>query len=312
MDYIVDLGLDTPINIYNDKNVIDAEYAAKPHGGSMTPWAILGITIALIIIFIIITVVFLVFFNPPAMHEIVVTNNCNQNINVLFGSIPDTSSTGVSFFPVKILTPGKSHNYYATPGTTIIVQGYRDDDTFLTEEINPFTTVEMALAGEGFSGKHQVSDGNMIITNIQTNTFPIDIYEVSVQGGYNVPISIISTGNNDKDPHDNFSCLGPMWNNTIGSTGSNSCPLSLQSPGTGTNYQVCLNPCTAIGGENFCCTVQGACGTSGGCEQLWQPYEYYNIFSNACPNCTITNCDTANYTCKSKNGLTQYMIKFCP
>jgi hypothetical protein len=303
----------TPITVQtlsSDKANIDVEYATKPHGGSKTPSLVIGLTIALLIIFGIAILVFLLFFNPPAMHEIAVVNNCSQNINVLFGVVTPTQS--IEFFPVKVLVPKQIHYYKATPGTSIIVQGYRDNDTVLTIGVNPFTTVELTLAGQGFEGKHQVTDGTNIITNVHITANASDQYGVSVQGGYNIPISLVSSAFNNRNPNNRFSCLGPTWNHTIDATGSNECPLVLQSPGTGGQYQVCLSPCTAIGGQEFCCTAPNACGTTGGCQQLWDQQDYYTVFHNACPNCLITNCDNPNYTCGSQGGLTQYVITYCP
>jgi succinate dehydrogenase hydrophobic anchor subunit len=300
----------TSSEIQSAKSDIDKEYAAKPHGGSSTPWIILGLAIALIIIFVIIIVIFFFFFNPPAMHDIVVTNGCSQPINILFGAL--TINKTVQFLPVLSLNSGQTHSYKATPGVSIIVQGYRNGDEVLSDKVNPFTTVELSLAGQGFNGKSQITDNTNIITNLDINPDPNDKYGVSVQGGYNIPITITSTAFNNRDPTNRFSCRGPIWNHTIDATGPNSCPINLQSPGTAANYQVCLNPCTEFGGTAYCCTTPGICESTGGCEHSWPDLDYFTTFENACPTCLITNCDTSNFTCSSKNGLTQYEILFCP
>lgn len=298
-------------DIKQAKEQIDNEYDIKPHGGSKTPWIILGLAIALLIIFGIMILVFFLVFNTPAMHEIAVANNCTENINVLFGVV--TPNQSISFFPVVQLPPRQIIHYKATPGTSIIVQGYRDGDTFLVNAINPFTTAELTLAGEGFGGKHKVHYGNEIITNVHITTDATDKYGVSVQGGYNIPINIAVTTEGSGLPPSNFTCtLGPTWNHTINATGPNKCPDELQSPGTGSNYEVCLNPCTTIGGTAFCCTEGGSCSATGGCESLWSTPEYYSVFEMACPNCLITNCDNPQFTCNSNKGLTSYVITFCP
>lgn len=298
-------------DIQNTKDQIEAEYAAKPHGGSKTPWIIIGLAVALLIIFGIIVLVFFLVFNPPATHEIAVFNNCSENINVLFGVV--TPNQTIEFFPTVKLSPRQTIYYAATPGTSIIMQGYRDGDVVLSNAINPFTTAELTLAGEGFGGKHEVRYGNNIITNVHITNDPVDRYGVSLQGGYNIPISVDAATSGTNLPSGNFTCTaGPTWNHTINATGSNKCPDELQSPGTGSNYQVCLNPCTTIGGTGYCCTEGNACSATGGCESLWPRQDYYTVFEMACPNCLITNCDTPQYTCNSTKGLTSYLITFCP
>lgn len=320
-------------NIQQVREQIDNEYNIKPHGGSNTPWIILGLAIALLIIFGIMILVFFLVFNPPAMHEISVVNNCTENVNVLFGVV--THNQSIDFFPVVQLSPRQVIHYRATPGTSVIVQGYRDGDTFLVNAINPFTTAELTFAGEGFGGKHQVIYDNEVITNVHITANTTDKYGVSVQGGYNIPINIsyispishgICSGCNQGDirlqtvatdgsslPRTNFTCtVGPIWNHTINATGPNKCPDELQSPGTGSNYEVCLNPCTTIGGTAFCCTEGGSCSSTGGCESLWPTPEYYSVFERACPNCLITNCDNPQFICNSNRSLTSYIITFCP
>ena len=276
------------------------------NAGSRTLWIIIALTIALLIIFGIAIWVFFAFFNPPAMHEIIVNNNCSHNINVLFGAV--TTNQSIEFFPVIKLSPKQTHLYKATPGTSIIVQGYKDNDMILINNVNPFTTAELTLAGQGFVGKHQVTNGNIIITDLHITANSTDKYGISLQGGYNIPISI-SVHHNSNNP----SCPSAgSWNHLITATGPNSCPEELQSPGTGANYQVCLNPCTMIGGTAYCCTQSGACSTTGGCEQLWPELDYYTVFANACPTCLITNCDDPHFTCTSTRDLTSYSINFCP
>jgi len=126
-------------------------------------------------------------------------------------------------------------------------------------------------------------------------------------------VVIISTGFNNRDSNNKFSCVGPLWNHSINATGPNACPETLQSPGTGSDYQVCLTPCSAIDGDEYCCRTTRGCDVSGGCQQLWPIFDYYTVFQSACPNCLITSCDAPNYTCiNSDTGLTQYEITFCP
>lgn len=301
----------SPTNISNSdiqhvKENIDVENNTKSY--NRTPWIILGIVVVLLIMFAAAVIIFFILFNPPAMHEIEVINNSTENINILFGAI--SPNEDIIFLPTRSILPGQSHQYKATPGTGIIVQGYRDNDTILTDDLNPFTTVELLLAGEGFNGKHQVTDGAVIITDVIVNVNSSDKYGVSMQGGYNVPISISSIDNNNKaDVNDNFTCGGPTWNHTIEATGPNHpCPFALQYKFD--DYQLCFNPCTLGLSNEFCCAIPGICDRTGGCEQSWNPYEFYTVFSSACPNCLVTNCDNLNYTCNSKDGLSKYIITF--
>lgn len=275
----------------------------------LTPTTIAIVAILLLILFGVAIAVFFVAFNQPAMHNITVLNNCTQNINIIFGVISGVNGTeDIGFLNERQLAPGQAYTYRASPGVSIIVQGYRPGDTVVPHGVNPFTTVELTLAGQGYAGSHQITDGETISLTNLTNTNVDDWYDVSIQGGYNLPVTIVSTGFNNRDPQDRSSCVGPNWNHAIS---ENVCPDELQAPGTGPDYQVCLAPCTAIGGSGFCCTNPTACTVTGGCQTLWPTPDYYTIFKNSCPNCLVTNCETSNFYCGSQGGLTQYLITFC-
>jgi len=176
--------INTKLEIEKGKEDIDKEYAVKSHGGSKTPWIILGLAIALIIIFVIIVLIYFFVFNPPAMHNIIVTNNCSQTINVLFGVF--TSDNGLVFLPVLSLEPTQMHLYQATPGSFLLIQGYRNGDEVYIGYLNNFTTVELILAGQGFGGRSQITDGINIIDNLAVFSSAKDSYAVSIQGGYNI------------------------------------------------------------------------------------------------------------------------------
>lgn len=266
---------------------------------SLTPVTMALVTIMLLVIFGIAIAVFFLAFNHPNMHEITVFNNCSETINIIFGVVsPDQT---LQFFRQIQINRGISYQFNATPGVSIIVQGYRNGDTTVVDGINPFTTVELTLAGKQYNGPYQVTDGTEIInSNILINTNASDEYDVSLQGGYNLPVTIKST---------NAGCGGPVWNYGIN---QDLCPTELQSPGTGSNYEVCLAPCTALGGTAYCCTEPNICTATGGCQQSWPDPDYYDVFRDACPECLVTNCETANFICTSQNGLNQYLITFCP
>jgi len=220
------------------KATVDREYAAKPHGGSKTPGIMIGMVVILLILFGLALVVFFLAFNYPPSHEIIVQNNSAQPMNVLFGI---ANKSNVEFLPVLVLAAGQNHTYRATPGTEVIVQGFRNGDIIVTSGLNPFTTVNLTLAAVGFNGKQQITDGTVIINGSANSTnYSLDFYGVSVQGGYNTPISIYASNYFSQDPVNPFSCRGPSWSHTITATGPNACPTELQSPSS--NYQVCLNP----------------------------------------------------------------------
>lgn len=301
---------DTPnVTNKNIKATVDKEYAAKPHGGSKTPGIMIGMVVILLILFGLALVVFFLAFNHPPTHEITVVNNSLAPMNILFGI---TNSSNTEFLPVLTLAAGQNHTYRATPGTEVIVQGFRTGDIIVTSGLNPFTTVSLILASLGFTGKQQITDGTVIITGSSNITsYSLDFYGVSVQGGYNVPISIYASNYFSQDPVNPFSCRGPNWTHTITATGPNACPTELQSPSS--NYQVCLNPCTEFGTTGFCCTAPNSCSMTSGCQQGWDPFTYYTVFADACPNCQITNCDLLKYSCSSNTGvLSQYTIVFLP
>ncbi len=283
------------------------------------PIIMIGLSVCLVIIFILFIILYFAVFSVPSTHEILVDNKCSENIIVRFGAL---STTGTNdFLPDHLLTPGQTLIYRATPGSILTIQGYHEGDLAPINSVNPLTTVNLTLAGQNFggmTGKSQITDGSTIISNLAISPNAMDIYGISLQGGYNIPISIESTANNNKNPDDEFSCSGPIWNHRINATGPNSCPIPLIYPGFILNpegppiYQSCSTPCTAIGGTAYCCTETNACSIPEGCETAWPIPEYYDVFFDACPDCLITSCDTPNYTCSSTNGLTSYTITFCP
>jgi hypothetical protein len=283
------------------------ERSGPPNDRSSTVWIVFGLAVLLLVLFGVALAGFFWFFNGPATHQITVLNNCPQAINVLFGVI--TSGGTPQFFNPQQLSSGQTASYFVTPGVSIVMQAYHLGDTLVTSGVNPFTTVELTLSGRNFTGNPQATNGSSIITNVLTNMIASDQYAVSMQGGFNIPITITSTGFNNRDPQNRFSCVGPAWNRGIN---SNQCPLELQSPGTGSQYEVCLAPCTAIGGPQFCCSEPGICGAQGGCQSQWPDPSLFTVFKDACPNCLVTNCETLNFSCGNSGGLTQYLITVCP
>lgn len=297
------------------KTNVDKEYAAKPHGGSKTPWIIAAVAVTLILLFGAALLIYFLVFNKPAMHEIIVVNNSGVPINVIFGGTLSSNDGTIKYLPTRQIASGQSFTYKSTPGVTIFVQGYRNGDIVASDSINPFTTVGLLLAGNKFTGNPEITDGSAIVNGLETNTSAIDEYGVSVQGGYNLPVTIRATNNfQTGNINTKFACVGPTWNRAIPGTGTVgiACPPILRYPGGTGGYQVCLAACGATGVPDpvYCCGDTGACGISGGCEASWPNQNYYNVFAGACPNCLITNCDLPNYQCESADGLSQYTINF--
>lgn len=313
---------------------VDEEYAAKPHGGSKLVWIIVGLTVALIIIFGIVLVVFFLLGNKPAMHEIAVLNNCSQAINVLVGSDQTVGNVALS----GRLNPGQVAYYWVTPAVYFTVQGYYDGTNVPSYPGTPFTKVKLWFASQNYTGPTQITNGHTIlnvprsngpssihVTPNNTNPGAADQYDVSLQDGYNIPMGIVSTNFNNRNTSDMFSCVGPMFVSGITGSGlGNVCPTPLQYPNVNP-YQACMSACFAssytgntgnigiTGGESstFCCTSSGICSQTGGCSETW-PSDYFNVFDDSCPNCMVTNCDPPLYYCGSQSGLTQYVITFCP
>ena len=256
------------------------------------------------VIFMIITIVFKIFFSPESLHKITIVNNCSYDISLLFGA--QKSNDNIAYFPPNTIKGRSTFNYKATPGALITVKGYKFGYDYT--DTNPFTTVNLSLSNYNFYGKTKIVDNNNnTITDIETYNNDYDHYDVSIQNGYNIPVTIYPTSNVDKATG-NY-CSGPIWKEiTI-------CPEILRGPTTGTNYQYCKTPCYAnipptTDNQNFCCNLLGSCTVPDACEKSWS--SYYQVFANACPNCLITNCDKSNYYCKSVNGLSNYTITFCP
>lgn len=286
------------------------------NGKSKTVIIIIVITILLLLVFMVALIVFFLIGNSTAKHQIIVFNNCSQPVYVLVGTeVIDSDNLSFQSLEPKIVAPGAVVYYYATPSAYVVVQGYYGNT--LSENTPypyPLTKLKLWLAGQDFTGTPQITDNTTILNVPRSNNNSDDIYDVSLQDGFNIQIGITSTANNNRNNNDPFSCVGPTWNYIITGTGPNACPNALKYPGS-TGYRACISACLGTTGDDqilYCCAESDSCGISGGCQNEWPNYDYYTIFSEACPNCMITNCDLPIFECGSKNGLTQYTITFCP
>lgn len=302
----------TPPSDYQDKKAdVDVQYARMRHGGSSTMWIVGTIAVILVILFITATLIFIFFVgNTPPQHDITVHNNTNENITLLVAA---RTPAGLKGFDPVVLSPQQSRLYKATPGVELVVAGLTPEQS----DISATTTAILTLSGIDYDGKLELTDGETIITdNLNRNQQPFDEYGISVQSGYNYPLTIQPDQPvNNNNP---FDCGSPQWVHTIDGTGPNECPTILQDI-IDNQYVGCQSACEVFGNEGetgmaYCCTTDNACGITGGCENAWPNYDFYTVFFAACPNCLITNCDVLNYSCQSVSvdNLNSYRITFPP
>lgn len=258
-----------------------------PIGGLGTHFIIGIIATALLIV---VTLIFFVFWNNSNQRSITLKNNSSNIINLNISSL-DIDNKIVEL-PIFMLFPNSSKILTASPGVTIIVSGYTDSNK------NPLTYAKLVLGNAGFASKGTIEFNGFIYYNlISTNEF-IDKYGISLQNGYNLPITI-TPNNVDSDSNSVFSCSGPIWYQYINNNNPIfPCPEILQ------NAENCINPCIQLK-EDYC-----------KCEQDWEELDYYYTFAAACPNCLITTCDDLNYFCSNQNinnhKPIDYTITFMP
>lgn len=284
------------------------EDSNSTHKSRTIIWVILGITIAILIVFVVLVVLFFAYFKPIQYHQIQVTNKSNKNFMVLVGA---TDNKGAErLLPVHELIPDASYRYYCTPGTSVFVEGYVNGDQVGSN--NAFTRAVLSFAGENYRFVPNISDGHTILGNLLNNEASNDSYNISFVKGFNYPLDI---GPLDHTAPTNGN-TGVCFTISTKNIDYTQCPDDLKGPGpftggTGT-YQYCESGCFA-NPQNavICCTQSGICSTAGGCWQDWPNHSYYNVFSNACPSCIImTTCDHTYYQCQSSGGLSNYQINF--
>lgn len=262
---------------------------------------VFGLATMLIFIFVITMILWFFAFKPTDMHEIVIVNNCKQAIYLLVGSATN-SGTEIMMDPVFVL-PHTTKTYWATPNVYFIAQGYYESTTIPKSTIYPLTKAKIWLNSRYYTGPAIITDGSktLEIAPISYNSKNDHVYyDVSMQAGFNIPITIEPTANFLKIPLNDHSCQGPTWNQT-GVNSENGCPPDLKED------NICLTPCTQEG-LGCCTTVEGHCNKKE-CSAEWES-DYY-AFYNACPSCLITNCDEPLYICDNTEELISYTIVFC-
>ncbi|XP_022969831.1 thaumatin-like protein [Cucurbita maxima] len=122
----------------------------------------------------------------------------------------------------------------------------------------------------------------------QFNLFNLDLFDISLARGFNVPIEFSPTS---------CKCTnGSISGVTCTADINRQCPTKLRAPG---GYN---NPCTVFGGDRYCCTApHSSCGSTN----------YSKFFKNRCPHVYSYPKDGASstFTCP---GETNYSLLFCP
>lgn len=171
-------------------------------------WVVFGLSIALILVFVIAVATYIIVNNTTqdVTHQINIINNCNRDINLVIQS-------GSTILPTKRIATKQKETIYVTPGTYLEVSGYYDGTLYDPNQQNTFTKVKLWLAKNNYTRPRQINIGGMI-TNLdtpETTNIEEDVYSVSLQDGFNIPIRI--TSSNITDPSSQYLCNGPTWLN---------------------------------------------------------------------------------------------------
>lgn len=286
--------MEDTINITNNKNVNKKD--------SNLLWIIFFSTIALLLVFALMIWAFFVYWNDPPTHQIIILNNCSEPINVIIGTEQDNILQSLKS---SRLLPQSKIYFKVTPAVYLVVQGYFDNTLDMNEKYPyPLTKAKLWLSSQEYYGPSQIIKGKekLDVNRTSINKFD-DIYDISIQNGFNIKIDIKPFDYNYKNINDKFSCSTPSWNDKF------ECPIELKH----SSSNICKSPCNAdITNIHFCCNEENAC--INGCENSWNIYDYYTLFSNICPTCMITNCDLPLYHCENikdlSKDLTKYLITF--
>jgi hypothetical protein len=296
----------TTEDIQEIKNDVNDDFDDKVYKGAKTPWIMFGIMIAFLVVFVIVVAVFFYIGYTPIMYQISIVNNKSSDTIICYLN----NIVRISLPPQTVKT------IYATPACSIQVSGWLEsnpppDDLFKSKK-TPFTKVNLLLNERDFEGTPF-----LIIDNIKITTHPSgldriddlnDVYNVSIQDGYNLPITIRSSS-----PGITGVCNGfPSWTNVL----NTKCPDGLKYPNS-ENQIACMSPCFAYGytggtgdSNTYCCTDPGSCSPIDTCKINWG--ENYILFLNECLQCNITNCKETFQTCGNTNPsiYNNYIITF--
>jgi len=220
--------------------------------------------IFIVLIIVIITLVIL--FEDNIVHQIEVINNCPLVLQTLLNN-ENNQSLSIS------LNQGQSTIFEATPGFVGNLTAASNGTSTCNFENCPYTTVEISFANIFGNTLPYMKLGEKKIVKQEKNFSQNNIkdeYIVSLSNGYNIPISV---------------------NSNTGSTNGFSniltdCPLPLQVF-SGNQQIACASACLANLTDtdgtngNFCCATEN-------CYENWDPFSYYSLFADLCPECQIT------------------------
>ncbi|WP_239117310.1 thaumatin family protein [Planotetraspora phitsanulokensis] len=127
----------------------------------------------------------------------------------------------------------------------------------------------------------------------------MDFYDVSMVDGYNLPMYINISGGGTKDPVSPSGCYKGVCTKAV------SCPGKMQLQ-VGGQMVACKNPCTAFGGDTYCCRGKWA-GRENCIPSKW-PTDYTQVFKKAAPYAySYAFDDSATMPCK---GRCNYRVTF--
>jgi hypothetical protein len=133
----------------------------------------------------------------------------------------------------------------------------------------------------------------------------IDLYDISVVDGYNLPVLVEPRGAAAPGPGGRCApaaCVLDL---------DSECPAELRVPsssaGTGAAAVACQSACLAFGTPQYCCT--GAYGSADTC----RPSAYSDVFKRACPQAVSYAYDADSvFTCRAGETGVSYTVTFCP
>ncbi|KDP44799.1 hypothetical protein JCGZ_01299 [Jatropha curcas] len=120
----------------------------------------------------------------------------------------------------------------------------------------------------------------------------MDMYGISLAGGFNIPISILPYGNSSNE------CKSVSCNSDL----NKACPEELQVRVNGRTV-ACKSECLAFKTPEFCCIGNGGYGTSKTCRIT----NSSRVFKETCPTATVHGYGQEMFTCYRSN----YLIRFC-
>ncbi|KAL6317927.1 hypothetical protein AAG906_030971 [Vitis piasezkii] len=127
---------------------------------------------------------------------------------------------------------------------------------------------------------------------IGANSADKDFYDVSLVDGYNVGMSIESSGGTGDCQR--AGCVADLNSN---------CPAELQITDSG-SVVACKSACAAFNTAQYCCTGDHST------PQTCSPTQYSEIFKKACPTAYSYAYDDPTSTCTCTGA--NYLITFCP